>query len=242
MAADPLRMANTTVEFPPNCANIIQAGLGFPNTNAQYVQHEGQQHGNSNNTPEQSPYVRALGKCIKIETKTLGAIQIINGLVHFGFGAIQAVLSYRHYVTMFILKGYPFWSGLFYIASGSLSVSTENHLNTNLVNWSVGMNITSAAMASVGILAYILELALYPSLTHSFGETSSKALESVGTGLSILLLLFSSLEFCITVLIAHFGTQALADVPHNATEHNINPTGGNPAHPIYGNISPHTEV
>ncbi|XP_062973050.1 uncharacterized protein LOC134392559 isoform X2 [Elgaria multicarinata webbii] len=201
MAADPLRMANTTVEFPPNCANIIQAGLGFPNTNAQYVQHEGQQHGNSNNTPEQSPYVRALGKCIKIETKTLG-----------------------------------------YIASGSLSVSTENHLNTNLVNWSVGMNITSAAMASVGILAYILELALYPSLTHSFGETSSKALESVGTGLSILLLLFSSLEFCITVLIAHFGTQALADVPHNATEHNINPTGGNPAHPIYGNISPHTEV
>ncbi|XP_042302176.1 membrane-spanning 4-domains subfamily A member 8-like isoform X2 [Sceloporus undulatus] len=92
-----------------------------------------------------------------------------------------------------------------FIASGSVTVSAEKRLTQGLVKCSVGMNITSAVMSLIGIILYIITLATY-SLYHY--SDYSYQYTSAGTGLCVLLLLFSLLEFCITVATAHFGCQA----------------------------------
>ncbi|XP_048342905.1 membrane-spanning 4-domains subfamily A member 15-like [Sphaerodactylus townsendi] len=62
------------------------------------------------------------------------------------------------------------------------------------------MNIASAIIAVTGAVLYITDLAIRP-VYYSNGK-------SVGLGLAILLLLFSTLEFCITIWTAHFGYEA----------------------------------
>ncbi|XP_077175101.1 membrane-spanning 4-domains subfamily A member 8-like [Paroedura picta] len=207
MAADQLRMANGSMLFiPPNSANVIQAGQLLPGTVIQsegVIQYVGQQPGNTNSQPEQSPQQRVQDKLRKVETKTLGAIQIIIGLMHIGFGGVSAVLVGLYYIPLAIVGLYPFWGGIFFIASGSLSVSAENPMGASLVKCSVGMNITSAVMALIGMILYIAELAI--NSLYSFHLYLSGA---VGFGLGVMLFLFSLLEFCITVWTAHFGCQA----------------------------------
>ncbi|XP_061468732.1 membrane-spanning 4-domains subfamily A member 15-like [Rhineura floridana] len=200
-------MANGTVMFiSPTSGNVIQAGQGIPGTviqpagTVQYVQFVGQPVGSPNNQPQQNPQAGLMEKLRKVETKTLGAIQIMIGLIHIGFGVVSIFMFDLCYTSLAAFGGYPFWGGLFFIVSGSLSVSAEKHLTSNLVKCSVGMNITSAVMAAVGTCLYICELIINRSWIRCF--------EPVGTAIACLLLLFSLLEFCITVSTAHFGCQA----------------------------------
>ncbi|XP_062974458.1 uncharacterized protein LOC134393360 [Elgaria multicarinata webbii] len=248
-------MASGTVVFiPPYGGNIIQTGPGAPGTfvqppgmvqYVQYLQSGGQQLGDSSNPPQQNRQAGPLEKLLKVETKTLGAVQIIIGLIHIGFGAVSiAIIGPYYFIPVAAYGGYPFWGGIFFIASGSLSVSAEKHLTSALVKCSVGMNITSAAMASVGIILYIAELALNRHSYRYYGnEYSYDGLKSVGTGLSVLLLLFTLLEFCITVSAAHFGCQAacckgdqptMIFVPYPASGVNTTSTEDNPPPPAYG--------
>ncbi|XP_048340509.1 membrane-spanning 4-domains subfamily A member 8-like [Sphaerodactylus townsendi] len=153
----------------------------------------------------ENPQVGVLEKMLKVEAKTLGVTQIMIGLIHIGFGAVPLVL-FGNYFPLTSFLGYPFWGGgcalWEFIASGSLSVSIENHLNRCLVQSSVGMNITSAVMALTGVSLYISELILNRSFFFFLKVSNS-------VGPSVLLLLFSLLEFCITVSTAHFGCQAV---------------------------------
>ncbi|KAH0621091.1 hypothetical protein JD844_022118 [Phrynosoma platyrhinos] len=177
-------MATGTVVYVPfNGANVYQAGHGSPVTAVvqppgmvQYVPCGEQQLGSSSNPPEQTPHARPLDKFLKVEAKTLGAIQIMIGLIHIGFVLFSAVLP---------VAGQMFWSGIF-------------------VKCSVGMNITSAVMSLIGMIVYIIILAT-PNIYHYLDV--SQQYKSLGTGLCVLLFLFSSLEFCITVATAHFGCQ-----------------------------------
>ncbi|XP_053161044.1 membrane-spanning 4-domains subfamily A member 8-like isoform X2 [Hemicordylus capensis] len=135
-------------------------------------------------------------------------VQIVIGIVHFCFGAVSASISGSSYTPVAAISGYPFWGALFFIASGSLSVSVEKHLRVELVKCSVGMNITSAVMSVTGIMLYISELALN-SLYYDYDYYHHyDLLWSTGMGLGVLLFLFSLLEFAITVSAAHFGCQA----------------------------------
>ncbi|XP_042302174.1 membrane-spanning 4-domains subfamily A member 8-like isoform X1 [Sceloporus undulatus] len=197
-------MATGTVVYVPfNGPNVYQVGQGFPSTTViqppgmvQYVPCGEPQLASPSNPPEQTSQVRPLQKFLKVEAKTLGAIQIMIGLIHIGFALFYAV---------FPVVSQMFWSGIFFIASGSVTVSAEKRLTQGLVKCSVGMNITSAVMSLIGIILYIITLATY-SLYHY--SDYSYQYTSAGTGLCVLLLLFSLLEFCITVATAHFGCQA----------------------------------
>ncbi|KAH0621092.1 hypothetical protein JD844_022119 [Phrynosoma platyrhinos] len=247
MATDPTRLPHGTGVFiPSNGAGVIQIGQGFPSVpviqpagTMQYVQYGGQQFGSSNIPLQPNLLVKPLEKLLKVETKTLGAIQIFNGLIHIGLGAISAVLFGRQYVGLAVIGGYPFWGGLFFIISGSLSVSAMNHLSISLVKWSVGMNIVSAIMALTGISLYIAELIIN-------GYYQPSLVGSVGLGISALLFLFSLLEFCITVSAAHFGCQAtccnnamiVTYVPHTVFGDGSNLVQGNPAPLYYPNQYP----
>uniref|UniRef100_A0A8C5YKB1 Membrane spanning 4-domains A18 n=1 Tax=Marmota marmota marmota TaxID=9994 RepID=A0A8C5YKB1_MARMA len=70
-------------------------------------------------------------KFINDEVRTLGAIQIIIGLMHVFFG-INPLLYSKPSATG--LSGYLFWGGFSYIASGSLSVLAEKDTSPCVVS------------------------------------------------------------------------------------------------------------
>ncbi|XP_045433595.1 membrane-spanning 4-domains subfamily A member 8-like isoform X2 [Pipistrellus kuhlii] len=59
------------------------------------------------------------------EAKVLGAIQILIGLIHIGLGIILGTLLPGTFVSVSFYGGYPFWGGILFIISGSLSVASE---------------------------------------------------------------------------------------------------------------------
>ncbi|XP_070582623.1 membrane-spanning 4-domains subfamily A member 15-like isoform X2 [Erythrolamprus reginae] len=163
-------MASATIfVHPSNGGNIIQTAPGFPSVPLQapgaipYPQYGAQQLGIPTNAPQQVPQNSPLERFFNAEPKVLGAIQIMIGLLHIGFGAVSLILFPSYYVSLSGIGAYPFWGGIFFIATGSVCVSAVNHPNRAL---------------------------------------------GIGYGISSLLLLFSLLEFCIAVSLAHFGCQA----------------------------------
>ncbi|XP_070582516.1 membrane-spanning 4-domains subfamily A member 8-like [Erythrolamprus reginae] len=211
--------SGTIIVISPNGGNMIQTVPGFPGVPLQapgaipYPQYGAQQLGIPTNAPQQVPKNGPLERFYKAEPKVLGAIQIIIGLLHIGFGAVSLCLHPFRSLNLSGIGGYPFWGGIFFISSGSLCVSAANSPNRRLVKSSVGMNITSAVMALIGIILYICELSLrsdYFWFQYDFeNETvDGQSAWSVSYGLSSVLLLFSMLEFCIAVPLAHFGCQA----------------------------------
>ncbi|XP_077175099.1 membrane-spanning 4-domains subfamily A member 15-like [Paroedura picta] len=204
-SAASLGMEDRTVLFiPPNDANPVQAAQITPDMVIQtpgILQYAGQQ---LSNQPPLNHEVGLREKLQKAESKTLGAIQIIIGLVHIGFGSVSVADHRQQYVGLATLAGYPFWGGLFFIASGSLSVSAEKYQTILLVKRSVGMNITSAGMALIGMALYISGFIAKSSYYYYYSYDSAS---QWSVGLEVLLFMFSSLEFCITVWTAHFWCQ-----------------------------------
>ncbi|XP_058010864.1 membrane-spanning 4-domains subfamily A member 15-like [Ahaetulla prasina] len=213
--------SGTIVVIPSNGANIIQMAPGLSGVALQasgaipYPQYGAQQLGISTNAPQQVPQKRPLERFFNAEPKVLGAIQIVIGLIHIGFGAISLCLIPSNYLNLSGIGGYPFWGGIFFISSGSLCVSAANRQNRALVKSSVGLNITSAVMALTGIILYLCEMifnSAFMRYYHYYDNDSLLdvigSLQNISVGLSSVLLLFSLLEFCIAVSLAHFGCQA----------------------------------
>ncbi|XP_003224155.1 membrane-spanning 4-domains subfamily A member 8 [Anolis carolinensis] len=186
------------VHIPFDGDNAYQAGQGFPGTGTG-VQQLGQQFGSPGNPPEQNPPLGPLEKLAKVELKTLGAVQIMIGLLNIGLVTIL--------FDWLVLCG-----GLFFIVSGSLSVAVEKRLTRGLVRCSVGMNLTSAIISLIGIILYIIGLAVVNHYLSSDPDYSHHndmiMIQYVTTRIYFLLLVFNLLEFCITVSAAHFGCQA----------------------------------
>ncbi|XP_026577132.1 membrane-spanning 4-domains subfamily A member 8-like isoform X2 [Pseudonaja textilis] len=207
-------MANgTVVVIPSNGANIIQTAPGLPSVALQ-ASGATQQFGISTSAPQQVIQKGPLERFLKAEPKVLGAIQIMIGLIHIGFGAVSLCLFPFYYLTLSGIGGYPFWGGIFFISSGSVCIAAANRPNRALVKSSVGLNITSAIMALTGIILYLCEL-IFSNNFWRYDQQyytdnlidAAERLRSVGYGLSSVLLLFSLLEFCIAVSLAHFGCQ-----------------------------------
>ncbi|KAM3853643.1 membrane-spanning 4-domains subfamily A member 15-like isoform 1-T2 [Vipera latastei] len=256
-------MASGTVLFiPSNGANVIQTVPGLPGVALQasgatpYPQCGAQQLGISTSAPQQAPQEGPMKRFLSAETKVLGAIQIMIGLIHIGFGAVSLCLIRSYYLSLSGPGGYPIWGGIFFIVSGSLCVAAAKRPNRGLVQSSVGMNITSAIMALIGIILYLCEMITnnrYSRYNHQYntGDLTFTPL-NIGYGLSSLLFLFSVLEFCITVSLAHFGCQATCcsdDQPimhflpyqligHGAVRNEPNPP---PPPPTYNNVDTKSE-
>ncbi|XP_060612848.2 membrane-spanning 4-domains subfamily A member 8-like [Anolis sagrei] len=250
----------TETILPPN--NTPQAGQEAPGSifiqppgTVQYISYEGYHLGNPGNPVQQqgNPIQQQrnpLEKLLKVETKTLGAIQIMIGLMHIGLGciAILTLLSGFHYIPFGATSGYPFWGGLFFISTGSLAVSSEKYLNGSLVRCSVGMNIMSAVIALTGIMLYIAELVVttaYPYYYNPYDSDSYYFSWAGPVAIEVLFLLFSLLEFCINVSTAHFGCQAACCtsesvtvlVPYAANFPRVAPSESNPMPPNYHDIA-----
>ncbi|XP_063172627.1 membrane-spanning 4-domains subfamily A member 8-like [Candoia aspera] len=158
VARDPLKMQNgIMVHIPPSGAHIIQ-----PMRMVQYTDLQ-----RENWTSYQ---VGPFGRLLKLEAKTLGlstlfipvpAIQIINGLIHIGFGGVSVCLfNTFYYISVVVLSGYPFWGGILFIASGSLTVAAGKSFKHSLAQCSARVNIASAVVAFIGMFLLSVQLFL----------------------------------------------------------------------------------
>ncbi|XP_070582459.1 membrane-spanning 4-domains subfamily A member 8-like isoform X3 [Erythrolamprus reginae] len=204
-------MASGTVFVPlSNGGNIIQMAPGFPSVPLQasgaipYPQYGAQQLGIPTNAPQRVPQKGPLERFFSADPKVLGTIQIMIGLIYLGFGSVLFSLVTSFYRTLSAIGGYPFWGGIFFISSGSVCVAAAKRPNRHLVKSSVGLNITSAIMSLSGSILHICDL-IFISLKIRY---HCNDLDNVVCGLLSMLLLFSLLEFCIAVPLAHFGCWA----------------------------------
>ncbi|XP_029431172.1 membrane-spanning 4-domains subfamily A member 4A-like isoform X2 [Rhinatrema bivittatum] len=196
-----------TQVIPPNGQQILQVG---PNA--------------LQNALCQVP--EALKKFFKGEPKALGVTQILIGLIQIILAIILATaIPAVSVISVYI--GVPFWGGLFFIISGSLSVSAQNKANMCLVKGSLGMNIISAIAAFIGIIIFALDISFnyfygYNSCSsygnddhhHGMGYYSDNCLMFRGAllvvvqGIKVTLLLLMILEFCISISTSAFGCKA----------------------------------
>ncbi|XP_034276132.1 membrane-spanning 4-domains subfamily A member 15-like [Pantherophis guttatus] len=216
--------SGTTFFIPSNGANMIQTTPGLPSIAVQasgatpYLLYGAQQLQIPTSAPQQVPQNGPLERFLKAEPKVLGAIQIMIGLLHVGFGAVSHQLFSLHYFTLNGIGGYPFWGGLFFISTGSLCVAAMTHPSPDLVKSSVGMNIASAIMALTGIILYTCKIIII-TIPVNNATVVIDTVRQVSYGFSSLFLLFSLLEFCIAVSLAHFGCQATCCSGAQPTNH-----------------------
>ncbi|XP_047375659.1 membrane-spanning 4-domains subfamily A member 8 [Sciurus carolinensis] len=175
-----------------------------------YPSNQPQVHLIPGNPPCLVPSVNELAprKVLK-EGKVLGAIQILIGLLHISLGSVMATVLPGFYLSISFYGGFPFWAGIWFIISGSLSVAAENQPNSScLLNGSVGLNIFSAVCSAVGIILFITDISLvgtygnldyYPPF-YNWGINPGVAISGV-------LLIFCLLEFCVACTSSHFGCQ-----------------------------------
>ncbi|XP_069088991.1 membrane-spanning 4-domains subfamily A member 15-like isoform X2 [Pleurodeles waltl] len=99
-----------------------------------------------------------LQKVSKGETKSMGVVQIMIGLISVFLGSI---ISFTNLHGIAVYTGVSFWTAIFFFISGGLSVSAEKKGTRCLVNCGLVMNILSAIVAAIGIIVYACDLATY---------------------------------------------------------------------------------
>ncbi|XP_028917273.1 membrane-spanning 4-domains subfamily A member 8-like [Ornithorhynchus anatinus] len=188
--------------------------------------------------PEKLMSTNLLPRFLEEHNQVMGSVQIMIGLIHIALGFILGKMTPGGYDSLSFRGGYPFWGGISFIISGSLSVHIVKHVTPYMVIMSVGMNVTSAIVTVIGIILFTAELIANGSdlVTVSWGKIP-------GRGISIILLLFSALELAITCLASHFGLLPCTWNRNGGTTVISNAHAGNPPaastsvppEPIYSN-------
>ncbi|XP_023612154.1 membrane-spanning 4-domains subfamily A member 8-like isoform X1 [Myotis lucifugus] len=195
--------------YPVNPGSMSQVPL-YPLNQPQVHQISGNQPGLEPSAPMQ-PAQRSLK-----EAKVLGAIQILIGLIHIGLGIILGTILPGGYTAISFYGGYPFWGGILFIISGSLSVTSEQLPRSScLLKGSMGLSIASAICSLVGIMLFITDMAIN-NLHSSFSSCPCSGMVSEVTT-STVLFIFSLLEFCIACTSAHFGCKLFHYSHNNGT-------------------------
>ncbi|XP_078521477.1 membrane-spanning 4-domains subfamily A member 4A-like [Lissotriton helveticus] len=192
-------------------------------------------------SPTQRSYF--LKRFIEGEPKTLGAIQMVIGILQIFLGAFLCALPQTR-DSIFTFTGVSFWTSIFYIISGALSVATERIGTLSLVKGSLGMNIVSTSFAGIEIIIASIDLGVDPSSRCPYGFCNAqKPIVSV-------LLILSLLEFSLGLSTSVFGcksiccsgntmdAQPMLAVQHNYPVH-FGSTAGQPAGmPVPYTVSP----
>ncbi|XP_010333505.1 membrane-spanning 4-domains subfamily A member 12 isoform X2 [Saimiri boliviensis] len=144
----------------------------------------------------------------KEEAKALGVIQIMVGLMHLGFGIILGLISFLYksnlsFLSLAFVGGYPFWGGLSFIISGSLSILAPKELSPLLLRSSLGMNIVSSIFAFIGMILLLVDMCINGEFYQDYWAVLS------GKGISAMLMIFSLLEFFTACVTAHFAYQTI---------------------------------
>ncbi|XP_030046984.1 membrane-spanning 4-domains subfamily A member 15 [Microcaecilia unicolor] len=139
-----------------------------------------------------------LQKLNKVHPRVLGSLQILVGVLLIGFGIFLAYLT-RYLETFTIHSGLPFWGGLIFIISGSLSIAAYRTGYWCLVRSSLWLNTVGALTAASAIIAISADIHLL----------TGQGFEAVLFDILSLLLTSAVLGFCIAVSASCFGYQAV---------------------------------
>ncbi|XP_034356611.1 membrane-spanning 4-domains subfamily A member 12-like [Arvicanthis niloticus] len=191
--------------------------------------------------PTVNPAPGAATSNVKDAAIALGGVQITIGLMHIGFGVVLGLLSPYYYMTwafssIAFIGGYPFWGGVFFIASGSLSISAFKKFSHCLVRSTLIINIFSTISAFVGVILFLFDLNINGHHYQNYWMVLS------GRGIAGVLAIFSLLEFSIAWATVYFAYQTILhdkrSVPDAPNVYTANPwmQASSPASPIYDNI------
>ncbi|KAK2857398.1 hypothetical protein Q7C36_005317 [Tachysurus vachellii] len=181
-----------------------------------------------NSTQTHSP----LSKFLKGEPKALGTVQIMIGLLTFLFGIVLATYS----LNIIIFSGVVFWSPVFHIISGSLAVSASNKLNSCVVKATLILNIFSTLSAGLTIIFLFMDL-IFGGYRYRYIYAS----EGMRKGITGVLLVFTLLQFCISIALSAFTCKATCTSEPTLNVINVvpNPESFAPSAPVNNPFPPH---
>ncbi|XP_036427256.1 membrane-spanning 4-domains subfamily A member 4A-like [Colossoma macropomum] len=144
-----------------------------------------------------------LQKFLKGEPKALGTVQIMIGLMTFMFGI---VITIHTDLVITVYSGIAFWGALMYIITGSLAVAASNKLHRCVVKGALVMNVLSSIVAGTAIILLSLDFVISALLTHCRYDYdgSFKCNKSQTTGINAVLLIFSIMQFIISICVSAF--------------------------------------
>ncbi|XP_037392302.1 membrane-spanning 4-domains subfamily A member 4A-like isoform X1 [Pygocentrus nattereri] len=149
----------------------------------------------------------SLQKFLKSQPQALGTVQIMIGIITFLFGIVLTVVE----PTISVYSGVVYWSPLFYIITGSLTIAAEKKLNACLVKGSLGMNVVSIIIAATAFILLLMDLLVYqydPCYNYYECEIYNRLLQTRTYGISGVLLVLSLLQLIISIFISAFGCKA----------------------------------
>ncbi|XDV25436.1 hypothetical protein PO909_029355 [Leuciscus waleckii] len=170
----------------------------------------------------------ALAGFFKAQPKALGTVQIMIGVFCFLFGIVRTSFLDNHFPDILVISGITYWGSIIFISAGSLSVAAQNKLNLCVVKASLGMNVISAITAGIAIVLMIMDMAFswfyprcYNGYSSNYGQDNrhdySSLMEiclnskSYNLGTSGILLVFSILQFIISICISGFACKAICN-------------------------------
>lgn len=161
-------------------------------------------------------------KFYKGEPLALGITQILIGIIGMAFGVLLTITDDHIYYVNYLSGKMPIWTGVLYIISGSLSVAASRNPKASLVKGMLGMNVVSAVISGFGILFLCVAVDGFGPMTAMDGCTDYNTSElnllcyetivipyNIGTGVLAIMLLFTILEFCISISSAAFGCKTI---------------------------------
>ncbi|RXM92753.1 Membrane-spanning 4-domains subfamily A member 4A [Acipenser ruthenus] len=139
-----------------------------------------------------------LKRFLKGEPRPLGTVQILIGVISIVFGVVLAMTPF----SISAATAAPYWTGV-------------------LIKAALGMNVVSSVAAGIAICFYCVDLPYYygtsvcsyPSYQNRgyYGyqcENIVLAAQRTTTGMKSVLLIFSLLQFCVSVSMAAFACKA----------------------------------
>ncbi|XP_004410147.1 PREDICTED: uncharacterized protein LOC101375501 [Odobenus rosmarus divergens] len=112
---------------------------------------------------------------LKLETRALGAVQIMNGLIYSALGFLCFALfleeeerKHTGYIPVVVTLIYIFWSLPFFISSGSTSIGAQKRPTKYKLIYSLVMNILSVCFSIVGTIILSIACFTYHADTNEY--------------------------------------------------------------------------
>lgn len=144
----------------------------------------------------------------KSQPKALGTVQIMIGVIVFLLGTVLTS-NVRYQPAIVVFSGITYWGSFIYISAGSLSVVAQNHLHLCVVKASLGMNVFSTVTSGIAIILLGIDFGLLTSPSCDYSSYNGNVgICEFRQGIFGILLIFSILQFIISICISGFACKA----------------------------------